>query len=253
MDMIDFHMHVLPAIDDGSRDTFQSLRMLRLNKQHGVETLVASPHFYLHEGDIESFLARREEAFARLEAAARKTEETLPKVIRGAEVLLVSDLLEQEKLEALCIEGTRYMILELPYSYWTNWVSQAVTELVDNREIVPIIAHVDRYPWVVKDPNCLLPFLEAGAVLQINARTFLEHRTRRFGLKLLAHNMAHVLGSDAHGDVNRPPNVWMAADVIRKAQGAEALEKMENRGKKILSGQMLSLPKPIPFKKGLFL
>ncbi|MGL4344875.1 MAG: CpsB/CapC family capsule biosynthesis tyrosine phosphatase, partial [Cellulosilyticaceae bacterium] len=44
--MIDFHTHVLPGIDDGSKTKEQSLVMLQHLRKQGCSQLVATPHFY---------------------------------------------------------------------------------------------------------------------------------------------------------------------------------------------------------------
>ena len=41
---IDIHSHVLPGLDDGSRNMEQSLHMLRIAQEQGIETVVATPH-----------------------------------------------------------------------------------------------------------------------------------------------------------------------------------------------------------------
>ena len=45
-DMVDFHNHILPGIDDGSQSVSQSLKMLELFAELGVEKIIASPHIY---------------------------------------------------------------------------------------------------------------------------------------------------------------------------------------------------------------
>lgn len=37
MEVIDFHSHVLPGIDDGSRNIETSIEMLRLSRNAGVD------------------------------------------------------------------------------------------------------------------------------------------------------------------------------------------------------------------------
>lgn len=41
--MIDFHSHILPAMDDGSRNIEESLQMLRMLQEQGVERVIATP------------------------------------------------------------------------------------------------------------------------------------------------------------------------------------------------------------------
>ena len=43
--MIDFHSHILPGIDDGSRDVDMSLKMVDALKSQGVDTVCATSHF----------------------------------------------------------------------------------------------------------------------------------------------------------------------------------------------------------------
>ena len=45
MEVIDFHSHVLPGIDDGSRNIETSIEMLRLSRNAGVDRMIATPHF----------------------------------------------------------------------------------------------------------------------------------------------------------------------------------------------------------------
>ena len=54
--MIDFHSHILPGIDDGSKNTQMSLAMIEEEKKQGVHTIVATPHFYADEDSVERFL-----------------------------------------------------------------------------------------------------------------------------------------------------------------------------------------------------
>lgn len=64
--MIDFHTHILPGMDDGSRDVRESLQMLTLESEQGVQETLLTPHFYAHFDKISSFLERREHSFQKL-------------------------------------------------------------------------------------------------------------------------------------------------------------------------------------------
>ena len=57
--MIDFHSHILPGIDDGSRSLETSLEMLRLSRKQGVDYIVATPHFYAMKDRTQEFFERR--------------------------------------------------------------------------------------------------------------------------------------------------------------------------------------------------
>ena len=56
--MIDFHSHILPGMDDGSSSPEESLAMLEVSAEQGVDEIFATSHFYPDEEDPASFLAR---------------------------------------------------------------------------------------------------------------------------------------------------------------------------------------------------
>ena len=43
--MIDFHSHILPGIDDGSKSVEMSLQMIEALSAQGVDTICATSHF----------------------------------------------------------------------------------------------------------------------------------------------------------------------------------------------------------------
>ena len=67
--MIDFHTHILPGMDDGSRDVHESLQVLTLEDEQGVQEILLTPHFYAHIDKVSSFLERREHSFRKLTKA----------------------------------------------------------------------------------------------------------------------------------------------------------------------------------------
>ena len=69
--IIDFHSHVLPGIDDGSKSVEQSIAMLKREAEQGITHVVATPHFYPQEDRPEKFLRRREKAFEKVTGAAK--------------------------------------------------------------------------------------------------------------------------------------------------------------------------------------
>ena len=51
-------------MDDGSKSYEMSLEMLKTSYDYGIDTMVATPHFYADRVSIPHFLARRERAAA---------------------------------------------------------------------------------------------------------------------------------------------------------------------------------------------
>ena len=42
--MIDIHAHILPGIDDGAEDMYDTLEMARMAADSGVDRIIATPH-----------------------------------------------------------------------------------------------------------------------------------------------------------------------------------------------------------------
>ena len=96
-------------------------------------------------------------------------------------------------LDQLCIEGTNYILLEMPMNTWTRWVYDTVYHIAAQRKLRPVIAHVDRYDW-----SAMLQLLDLGVYAQINASALVSMFRRKRYVQLIRENKVHVLGSDAH-------------------------------------------------------
>lgn len=189
---VDFHSHILPCADHGSDSLEMSLSQLANAKKAGVDTIVATPHFYANEDTVDQFLARREKAYDELVSAGTHEIE----IVKAAEVRLVTGIEKLEDLEKLCIEGTDYILIEFPTEPWPVGIFDTVTEIVRTRRLRPICAHIDRYSHLGREK-----ILRLNIDVQINASAFLDLRRRRkYYLSLIAEDSVHILGSDTHGD-----------------------------------------------------
>ena len=86
-DLIDFHTHILPRIDDGSGSSQESLELLAHEKEQGVDRIVFTPHFYAGKDSVENFLDRREKSYQRLLFRMEEKGIEPPVFYKGAEVL----------------------------------------------------------------------------------------------------------------------------------------------------------------------
>ena len=51
--MIDFHSHILPQIDDGSKSIEMTINMLKKAEQSGTTDIIATPHFMRGRFEVE--------------------------------------------------------------------------------------------------------------------------------------------------------------------------------------------------------
>ena len=201
--MVDFHTHILPGIDDGSESLEESLQMLRAEKEQGISRVVLTPHFYPQRDIPESFLKKREEAFGLLQQAAEQEE--LPELVLGAEVYYYPCMSESAALKELTLDKTEYVLVEMPFVAWTKDMYRELENIYARQGLTPIVAHVDRYirPWRTRGiPERLQ---ELPVLVQANASFFTSRFTGSLARKLLKEKKIHLLGSDCHDMLSRPP------------------------------------------------
>ena len=110
--MIDFHSHILPGMDDGSKNVEESLQILKLMADQGIDKVAATPHFYasLSGESPEEFLIRRNTAEQMLRERI-KNEEGLPQIFCGAEVKYFRGMSGVEDLKKLTLQGTELLLV----------------------------------------------------------------------------------------------------------------------------------------------
>jgi len=220
--MIDFHSHILPAIDDGSSSVTESLQLLTQLREQGITTVVATPHFYADAQSVDAFLRRRDDAYHQVMG---QCVDAVPQIRLGAEVLYYNGISHLDGLERLCIEGTRILLLEMPFTRWSSTVLREVLEIANNMDVTVVLAHIERYMRYQRS-GVLDELRRQGVLMQVNASYFAERVTRRSALRQLASGHIHLLGSDCHGVHNRPPRMQEALVIIRKKIGDDMIEEL---------------------------
>lgn len=231
MPIIDFHSHILPGIDDGSKNVQTSLEMLRRSAAQGVEDIVATPHFYALQDRIGGFLQRRQDA---LEALLPELTPDMPDIYLGAEVAFFSGISTAEQVSELVIQGTNALLLEMPFRPWSQSDVDEVEALMERRGFQIILAHLERYFSIRGNKRYITQLLELPVTVQINAESLLDWRQRGKILKLFRSQQAQLLGSDCHGIHHREPNLGRGREVLRKKLGQEALDRIDQAGAQLL-------------------
>ena len=233
--VIDFHSHVLPKMDDGSKSVEMTLEMLRTERGMGVDIVAATPHFYGYRESLDSFLARREHAWGRLlEAGSSVPRGELPAVVAGAEVAFFSGLTEMDGLDALCINGTKTLLLEMPFAPWTGYELNAVSSLCLDRGYHVVLAHLERFYELQTDEHLMEELLALPLWVQINAETVLPLLHRKRWIEMFRAGEAHLLGSDCHNMTRRPPNLGAARAILARKAGQDVLTRIDELGARLL-------------------
>ncbi len=228
--MIDWHSHILPGMDDGSRDVAESIALIGMQASQGVSTVVATPHFYANDGSAEAFLDRRQKAFEQLVA---ELPEGSPEIKLGAEVRYYQGISKMSGLKDLRTEGSRVLLLEMPMGRWTEYTMREIIELSGVPGIQLVLAHIERYLHQQR-PAQWERLYENGILAQVNAGYFVSPFTRRKALSLLQTGGIHFIGSDCHNTVARTPQIGKAFAIIQKKLGHDYISQMNEYGYSVL-------------------
>ena len=228
--MIDWHSHILPKVDDGSRDTEESKGLLKQLAEQGVTTVVATPHFIADNESVLSFIERRNAAYERLKNSGAVGE---LKILLGAEVEYYSGISRLAELRDLCIEKTRLLLLEMPITTWTEYTVKELIEIATTKNIVLILAHVER-ALMLQSSKTMQRLMAAGVLMQANASFFIDSRTKRKALRLLRKGEIQLIGSDCHNINQRPPEIGKAYEIINRKFGEEFVTGLNEYGNSVL-------------------
>lgn len=231
---VDFHSHILPSMDDGSKDAEQSLAMLAEAARQGTSVMVATPHFYPEDEDPDSFLSRRA-ASAALLLNGGYDPTVHPRICVGAEVAYFRGIGRYDDLEKLCIVGTKVILIEMPFSHWTETVLEDVFLIRARLGLTPILAHIERYPDMER-AAMRREMLDRGFVLQINASMMDGLMSRRRALHMLTYGEVQLLGSDCHNMTTRPPGMQKILQYIADHADEDVLAQMVYVNRQLLHG-----------------
>lgn len=223
--MIDIHTHIIDGVDDGAKDMASSLALLRMAAESGTTDIIATPHII--EGAEHAEWALIKEKTEDLNRNAKDAGIPI-RVYAGAELEMNWDILSLLKTgqEDYCLAGSRYVLVELPANSLPRYAEEFLYE-VQIKELIPIIAHPERHPYLAKHPRILHQWVKNGALVQCNICSF----TGKFGAEvkkfvelLLKNNMVHFLGSDAHSVEHRHTDTSAAMAILEQKITAKALK-----------------------------
>ena len=239
MSVIDFHSHILPGIDDGSRNVETSMAMLRMCREHGVDIMVATPHFYADSNRVERFVENRQNAYDQVMSQIVAGNADVPQIMMGAEVAFFDGISRAERVDALTIEGTDIMLLEMPFVTWSDSVVHEVRDLIEKRHFHIILAHIERFLKIPGNKSYVEQVLRLPVTVQVNAETLMDFRQKGRMIKMFRNGTAHIIGSDCHGMHHRMPNLWLGREVLDKKLGEDFLKSMDTYGGRLLEERQI--------------
>jgi protein-tyrosine phosphatase len=221
--VIDIHHHCLFGVDEGPADIESAVAQCRAALADGIETIVATPHVLREEwaNDDPAELDRR---LLKLNTALGGR----PRIVPGREYWFGAGALELATLGCagplVAINRLRYLLLEFNPLHVAPDARSVLYEIT-LAGFTPVIAHPERNRVFQEDPGRLEELVRVGCLSQITAMSL----TGDFGPKAQAacHDffrwgLVHLVATDAHSIVSRPPILSRAREVARREWGSDA-------------------------------
>lgn len=224
--LVEMHCHILPGIDDGSKDVETSLKMIERLREQGAEKIVLTPHYYSDDISLDDFLRKRDGAMNTL---LRELPPGSPQLIAGAEVYISEYLFNNKSLDELKIANSDYILIEHPFS---NKFSQKTYDNLMNLNCDynarPILAHIERYKALIDEKYLLDEYIDMGCLAQVNISTFASasRHIKKKLFKFLDSGLIHLIGSDCHNLDSRPPEYADGAKEIIKKCSQQTLDRL---------------------------
>lgn len=235
MHLPDFHAHILPGADHGSDSVATSLAQLRLAKAAGIDRIFATSHYYPHVESVAEFLTRRNAAYRALMEATASDPGAYPDIRLGAEALCCHGMEHLPDLEKLCVYGTNVILLELPFTGFSEDFVNAAYAMT-RAGIRVVLAHTDRYPK--EDIERMLTV--DGIHMQLNAEALAGLFPKRHLFGWMERGLVVALGSDIH-----------KADAKAYARFLKAEKRLGTAYEGVLrtSGEIFTEADPFPWER----
>lgn len=224
---IDMHSHILPGVDDGSKNEGMSRGMLDIAYEHGIKTIIATPHFMPGQNN-----ASPETVMGEALKLMQYSDEMGYgiNILTGNEVYYhdeVPDLLESGKI--LTLAGSCCVLIEFSPMDDARYIWNALHE-VQTLGYTPILAHVERYHSLCKKPYDKIKELrDMGVLIQVNSSTIdgvFGKEQKKLALSLLEKELVDFIGTDSHSLGSRAPRLEECVKTLSKVCSVEYIEEL---------------------------
>ncbi len=195
--LCDMHNHLLPSIDDGSKDVAMSSKMLEGYLALGFTSVIPTPHVYqeLYPNTPETV----KDAFGLLSKHCLKEENVIVPSY-GAEYMVDEVFMKnlESGIPALLLKE-KYILLEINFFGATTMLESACFQL-QQKELRPILAHPERY-HMIEDIAAYKALKNKGFYFQLNALSLMGHygpQVKQKAERLLQAGLYDLVATDAH-------------------------------------------------------
>ena len=193
----DIHCHIVPGVDDGATDIEETGKLLRMEYEQGVRTIIATPHF----------------RFVYLGCEFHTNMEMI-------------SMLRENKV--MTMAGSRYVLTEFSHNSEENYIRERLSALLSGG-YKPIVAHIERYEATRTSMDFVEELVDMGVCMQINADSITGKDgffTKRYCNRVMKQDLLHFVGSDCHNSTKRISRIGEAYRVVTAKFGQDYADEL---------------------------
>ena len=235
---VDIHSHILPGVDDGSKNMEMSLDMARAAVESNIREIIVTPHWSGDRRSVSPDGIRR-----RLEELRHAcADEGLDLIFHPGNELLYDSSLPKRLSdgEVLTLADSAYCLVEFHPMDDYRYIYDGLRSLL-YEGYRPILAHCERYVCLMKKPDLAEELAGQHVLLQCNGASVeqkLFQPVPKFVNGLLRRRLVSFIASDAHrAEGERRPDLLGPAAWLQKKYGAEDTRRLlSDNARRILTG-----------------
>ncbi|MGY3724770.1 protein-tyrosine phosphatase [Granulicatella balaenopterae] len=218
----DVHNHFIFGVDDGAKNIKESLALIENDYQAGVRTIILTPHY--RKGMFEPTVQQVSTRYQILKETVALIHPDL-ELLQGREFHVNMEMIDtlNEDPSHYCLGNSTILLTEFSSAHSFNFIRERLYHLIVNG-YVPLVAHVERYPDLVKDLDNLVTLREMGCYIQVNADTISGksgYKQKRLATKMLDEGLIDLVGTDGHNLTTRIPGMAACKKRLIKLLGEE--------------------------------
>lgn len=195
---VDMHSHLIPGLDDGVRTPADALMVLRTLRNQGITRFWTTPHIFREYYPNTPAIIL--DGLAALKDYLHSEGEDYD-INAAAEYYLDEDFLQTMKSggEVLTLKG-RYLLFETNTLSEPHILNELIFEAV-RRGFEPVLAHPERYDWLMGKLDRLMDLRQRGVLFQVNMLSFLGYysgQARKMARDMVNEKCIDFIGSDCH-------------------------------------------------------
>jgi protein-tyrosine phosphatase len=224
--MIDLHTHLLWDWDDGPDDRAQARELCKMAEEDGTKAICLTPHLFRanrHGDDLDLLRRRMVEFEEEMRASGTGLE-----FHWGAEVFVHAEVVRAVERYRFTVDQTSYVFLEFAAEGVPVGAANMLAQLM-SKGFVPIISHPERNRGFAARPELLFEFVNMGCAAQVTAASLtgeLGKEARTTAGLFMVNNLVHIIASDAHRTIGRPPGLSRAVEAAAKIVGESKARAM---------------------------